>query len=270
MSLFEQRELSTGQYFTPEWAADLLVERYFPDLGAADLVLEPSAGCGAFLKAIPAHVPAVGVEIDPALAAVAEANSGRRVIVGDFAAVELPEGVTAVIGNPPFEMAVWERFLARSSRILPECGRMGMVLPAYFFQTHIRTLRWLDSWSMRVDMIPRTLFTRLSLPIVFATFTKDRKRGMVGFVLYPESGDLENFREDVRSRLHEGAARRGVWHSVVDDELQRLGGKAHLSELYRAIEHHRPTPNVWWREKVRQILQLHFTPLGDGQWALPN
>jgi hypothetical protein len=60
-----------SQYMTPEWAASELVERFFPSLSADDFVLEPTCGRGAFLKAIPDEVPAVGVELDPALAAVA-------------------------------------------------------------------------------------------------------------------------------------------------------------------------------------------------------
>jgi type I restriction-modification system DNA methylase subunit len=60
---------SMGQYMTPDWAAEALVDRYFSDLGESDLVLEPSCGRGAFLRALPAHVQALGVEIDPNLAA---------------------------------------------------------------------------------------------------------------------------------------------------------------------------------------------------------
>lgn len=49
-----------SQYHTPEWVAQELVERYFSDLYSGDLVLEPACGTGAFLKALPPGVPAVG------------------------------------------------------------------------------------------------------------------------------------------------------------------------------------------------------------------
>src|SRR3546814_4530368 len=65
---------------TPLYAAERLVERHFPDLGAKDLVLEPSCGIGAFLRAIPATTSAIGVEIDPERAAIARQRSGRPVI----------------------------------------------------------------------------------------------------------------------------------------------------------------------------------------------
>lgn len=71
--------MSLCQWFTPAWLAEALVERHFSRLDAADLVLEPTCGAGAFLRAIPAHVPAIGVEIDPALAAAARAT-GREVL----------------------------------------------------------------------------------------------------------------------------------------------------------------------------------------------
>src|SRR5271157_3605390 len=93
-----------AQWFTPEWAASLLVSRTFPDLSPKSLVIEPTCGYGAFMKAIPEGVPVIGVEIDPELAEKARANTGRQVIAGDFTKVPLPDGVTAVIGNPPFDL----------------------------------------------------------------------------------------------------------------------------------------------------------------------
>jgi hypothetical protein len=48
------------QYFTPTWAAELLVQRHFADLGPKDCVAEPSCGDGRFLMAIPPEVPPCG------------------------------------------------------------------------------------------------------------------------------------------------------------------------------------------------------------------
>ena len=45
-------------------------------LSSSDLVVEPSCGAGAFLKAIPDEVPVVGVKIDPELAEIARQNTG--------------------------------------------------------------------------------------------------------------------------------------------------------------------------------------------------
>lgn len=78
-----------SQWLTPEWAAQAIVDEFWPDLTPDELVLEPSCGRGAFLKAVPAHVPAVGVELDPALAAFAAVNTGRTVLCGDFRTLHL-------------------------------------------------------------------------------------------------------------------------------------------------------------------------------------
>jgi predicted RNA methylase len=75
-------------YQTPTWAAERLVEHYYPDLSPADLVLEPTCGEGHFLDAIPPHVPAVGVELDAGRAAIAR-RTGREVLVGDVLTIDL-------------------------------------------------------------------------------------------------------------------------------------------------------------------------------------
>ncbi|TJY57165.1 hypothetical protein E4T66_17290 [Sinimarinibacterium sp. CAU 1509] len=93
-----QREL--GQYMTPMWVAESLVQRHFAELDANDCVFELTCGTGAFLSAIPPHVEALGVEIDPELADIARANSGRRVITGDFRQVKFDLRPSAILGNP--------------------------------------------------------------------------------------------------------------------------------------------------------------------------
>ncbi|HVT35101.1 MAG TPA: hypothetical protein VHE37_05940, partial [Nevskiaceae bacterium] len=84
----QDRRRELNQFFTPLFVAEALVERYFSHLTSRDLVLEPSCGDGAFLAAIPSHIPAVGVEIDPVMAQRARAT-GREVISGDFRTVPL-------------------------------------------------------------------------------------------------------------------------------------------------------------------------------------
>lgn len=39
-----------GQYPTPLWMAEAMVERHFPQLDLADMVLEPTCGRGPFLS----------------------------------------------------------------------------------------------------------------------------------------------------------------------------------------------------------------------------
>lgn len=180
-----------GQYMTPEWVAEALLERYYPGLGICDQVVEPSCGEGAFLRALPDQVPALGVEIDAALATVARASSGRPVLVGDFRAVDLPVRPTLVVGNPPFKQEVVLGFLQRAWELLPRDGEVGFILPAYTFQTAATVDRLSARWGIAQDMLPRNLFPRLTLPLCFARFTRGR-RGLVGFALYHEAAAVHH------------------------------------------------------------------------------
>jgi hypothetical protein len=267
LDLIQSGDPGLSQFFTPAWASALLVERYFSDLSSSDLVVDPCCGKGSFLQAIPDFVPAIGVELDPLLAEEARANTGRRVICGDFCSVGLPEGVTAVVGNPPYVVRLIEGFLSRSQNILPETGRVGFLLPAYSMQTHARVVKWLDCWSMKSELVPRRLFPRLRLPLLFVVFTKNQRRDMVGFALYREACDVDRLGLHGRELMTMGRPGKGIWRAVVDECLEILGGEGCLADIYRVMEPKRPTPNAFWKEKVRQVLQMHFKPLGEGRWA---
>lgn len=260
------REL--GQFPTPVWFAEQIVARYFPQLDRGDLVLEPSCGAGAFLHALPAHVPAVGVEWDPELAERARVETGRRIITGDFRAVSIDLRPTAIIGNPPFKMELIEGFLERAHALLPEGGRAGFILPAYTFQTAAKVVRMAERWSLMQEAIPRNVFDRLSVPLVFAMFSKDRERTLVGFALYREAYDVLQMPAEYRAAIAAGA---GVWRRLVLVALRRLGGRARLPEIYAELEGKRPGTGQFWREKVRQTLRVYandFDPLGEGQYQL--
>jgi len=87
------RQIALDQFFTPEEDAirfiRLLNERY--DLSQFDMVLEPSAGAGAFYKHLPQN--RLGLDICPQFEGIQEA---------DFLKWHHTGGRTAVIGNPPF------------------------------------------------------------------------------------------------------------------------------------------------------------------------
>lgn len=256
------------QWFTPRWVAEAILERHFAHLDLCDKVLEPACGPGAFLHAIPDHVDAVGVELDPVLAAAARAATGRHVIAGDFLQVDLPPGITHVVGNPPFEASLIHAFLARAHSVLPEGGTAGFLLPAYVLQTSSKVVALNRRWSISSELMPRNIFPRLKLPLVFALFRKDPMRNLVGFFLYREAADVAALPRDVRAELA-GDGRGSVWRRAVRAAFTRLGRtRATPAEIYAAIE--RPTENRYWREKVRQTLQTYreFAPVRAGVWEL--
>lgn len=263
---WERRKL-LHQWLTPLWVAEALVERHFADLGSGDLVLEPSCGHGAFLRALPDGVRAVGIEIDKVSAARCRRATGRDVVVGDFRSVELDLRPTAVLGNPPFDMDVVDAFLDRSHALLPEGGRVGFVLPAYAFQTASRVVRYAERWSLAQEMIPRNVFPGLRLPLVFALFGKDRRRAMVGFALYREAVEVNAMPAEMREALRAGEG--SPWGNVVAAALKALGGKAALAEIYEAVWPKRPTGNPHWREKIRQTLARNgmFRKVGEATYA---
>lgn len=258
-----------SQFFTPLWLAEMIVERYFGNLDSNDVVLEPSCGQGAFLRAIPNDVFAYGVEIDPKLVPIAEINSGRLVVQGDFRSANLPYLPTVIIGNPPFNMSVFDGFLERAHGLLEDGGKMGMLLPAYAFQTASRVAGYSENWSMAVDQIPRNVFEGISMPLVFSTFIKDKRRVMVGLAFFLETHGYLALAKPYREALK--GANGPIWKTVCKIALSRLGGKADLQDIYREVEGNRPTGTKFWREKVRQTLRVHgdmFKAIGGGHYAL--
>jgi adenine-specific DNA-methyltransferase len=256
------------QWFTPPWVCEAIVERHYSRLDLADVVLEPSCGDGRFLQALPAEIGAIGVEIDPALAERARQATGRHIITGDFLEVPIPGPISHVLGNPPFEAGTIHRFLDRAHGLLPEGGTCGMLLPAYVLQTSSKVMAMSRRWSVSQELVPRNVFPRLSLPLVFAMFRKDRARALVGFFLYREAADVAKLPKDVRTAL-DTPAKGSVWRRAVRAAFERIGATvATLERLYAAVE--RPSENQYWREKVRQVLQTYpeFRRAGAGTWTI--
>jgi site-specific DNA-methyltransferase (adenine-specific) len=252
---------------TPRWAAQELLSEFFPGLDDDDCVVEPSCGDGAFLQAVPANVRAIGIEIDPLLAERARAMTGREVITGDFRTVGINVKPTVVLGNTPFNMRTFDEFLDRASRLLPDDGRCGFLLPAYALQTPSRVLRWNQTWGLQQTIVPRVLFPRLRLPLVFVLFDKKRRYRLTGFSLYKEAAEIQKTAGWARAVLTAGVPRVPVWQGLVGAALERLGGKATLQAIYREIEPHRPETNRFWQAKVRQVLQDYHVRVSRGVWA---
>ena len=63
-----------------------------------------------------------------------------------------------------------------------------------------------------------------------------------------------------------------TWRDVVAAVLEQCKEPVTLSFLYEQIEPHKKAQsNKWWKEKIRQTLQInpmHFTHDGRGLWSL--
>lgn len=262
------KDHTLSQYPTPVWAAELLLDRAFPRLTSDDHVLEPTCGPGQFLSVVPAEVRATGIEIDPRMAAIAIQESGRRVIIGDVLDVELDFTPTAVIGNPPFRASLIDRLLERCHSWLPEGGKVGMILPAYYLgRQPERLLRQSEKWEIRQELLPQCLFARLSVPLTFCLYERTSSGVVFGFALYREISDIRRLELRYRALLNGTGS---VWLKAVAEAVQNLGGRARLEEIYREMGRRPlPTGNQWWQEKVRQVLQLHFSRVGRGLYEFP-
>lgn len=260
------RQMELGQFMTPAWASLALIQRHFSDLTSADLVLEPTCGDGSFLGAIPDYVPAIGIEIDPELAALARERTGRTVITGDFRTTKLNDNPTAIIGNPPFQTDTIDQLLDAAKQWLPTDGRCALLLPSYAIQTPSRVCRYNEDWSIFAECLPRTLFKGLQCPLSFVMFRKDQKRALFGLALYAESYDIESMPAPVQALLKNN---RATWEAVVESALKASGGSAKLETIYKAIEPKRPTGNPYWKEQVRKVLrQPRFRREGPAMYAL--
>lgn len=258
-----------GQYFTPRWVAEAIIERHFADLAPGATVVEPSCGDGAFLHALPAHVNAIGIEIDPHWAEKARRDTGRTVLLGDFATAPLPAQIDALVGNPPFQADTIARFLDRAHPLLSEGGRCGLILPAYVLQTSSKVMAMGDKWSIEQELMPRNIFPGLSVPIVFTLFTKEARRRLFGFFLYRETAEMASASKEARQLLDRSDKAGSVWRHAVHQAFDHVAADvAPLEALYRALEGRRPTANPHFQAKVRQTLQLYpeFESIERGMW----
>lgn len=259
-------DASLEQWLTPAWVAEALLERHFADLGPEDLVIEPGCGTGRWMRVLARLFPwtrVLGVEIDARLAEHAR-NAGCEVVVGDYGTVPLP-APTAIVGNWPFGIKTFERFLERSHRLLPQEGRCGVLTSVHSFQTSSRVLRYAEHWSIETELLPRDMFPNIESGLVFAMFRKERRRRLIGLGLYDETGAARALLAPYRAVTDEQPT---TWRAAVESALERLGGCATLELIY--AETTKPTGNQWWKEKIRQVLQRYAVRLDDGVWGLPS
>jgi site-specific DNA-methyltransferase (adenine-specific) len=247
------------------------VEHFFPHLSPRDFVVDAGCGPGAFLKAVPKEVPAIGVEIDPELVRRACANTCREVLLGDFQVLTMPQRPTVIVGNPPFEHATREGFLKRAADILPRNGQCGWILPATALSFSSTVERWRQWFSIRQVALPRDLFPRISFPLSFVMFSKDDVLELSGFALFDEAADVSRMPKRVKLALVNGRSGESVWKTAVREALSILGGRGKLEEIYEVMALRLPRSIRTWQETIRRTLQEgEFVNVARGEWALPG
>jgi len=121
-----KRTVDKEQYYTSSKLVQRCIERIseVTPFSGFELVVEPSAGEGAFLEAIPVGVRKVGIDIDP---------KAPDVIKADFFdwSPEKTEGKILVMGNPPFgqRAALAVRFIQHAAEF---ADAIAFILPRSF------------------------------------------------------------------------------------------------------------------------------------------
>lgn len=173
-----------------------------------------------------------------------------------------------MLGNPPYDANIIDGFLDRGYEEMDYGGLVGFLLPVYLFQTASRVMRYFERWSLRQALLPRNMFQNMMKPIMFATFTKERNRSMVGFMLYEETDQVARLPKQYRYLFMGNQSRASLWGELVEQVLTDLGGEASLTDIYAQIEGNRPTDNAFWKEQVRKVLRKVAVRVGPARWSL--
>ncbi len=176
-----ERLRETGQFWTPDWVADLMVKYALG--GGAETVFDPAAGAGAFFRAARRAAPGVrlrGCELDPSLI-----REGEGVEVRDFALDPPQEQFAAIVANPPYirhhrlALGVKQRLRAIGSATLGVHidGRAG--LHVYFL---IRALERLAPGGRCAFIVPADIAEGVFAPALWrAIAARFRLDGVVTF-----------------------------------------------------------------------------------------
>ena len=145
-----RRELDA--YYTPDALAAACVARCGIDVG--DLVVEPSVGGGAWVRALRAGVPVVhitGIDIDPTAAGLAGCDLSR---VGSWTDEQIGLWDWSV-GNPPYSDAE-----AHVRASLARCDNVAALLRLSFLGSRQRVAFWRAHPADEIVMLsPRPSFT---------------------------------------------------------------------------------------------------------------
>ena len=120
---------------------------------------------------------------------------------------------------------------------------------------------------MEHSILPRTLFNRMIRPLSFLKLVKGGK-GMRGMLLYRQAYFFN--RLPLQAKKIASRGRGSVWLRITTWAMEQVGGAADLNQLYELIGRNPPTPNKFYREKIRQVLQIHFRQISRGRWAFKD
>lgn len=142
-------------YYTPDDVAQKCVNAIRHRIPAVCRIVEPSAGGGAFLRAL-GQRDTYAIDIDPNAEGLA---LGRYSHVGDFLSVQRPDYSRPVwvIGNPPYRQAI-EHVEHALSLALPDdkpAGGVALLLRLAFLESESRAAFWRRWPATEVHILTR-------------------------------------------------------------------------------------------------------------------
>lgn len=190
-----------GQYFTPPYIADFMIE--LSEVSKSAKILEPACGQGVFLKLLKekGYKNIVGYEIDKTLKPITDA----KIIFKSFVSKKIDEKYDLVIGNPPYirrknldqelkneldKNKLWRRyfnslcdyhciFVLKSVELLKDGGELIFITPEYWINTkHAEILRdYLVNNGYFTDIIhfnETPIFNKVASSILIFKFIKSK------------------------------------------------------------------------------------------------
>jgi hypothetical protein len=118
-------------YPTPDHLATFAAELLNVHDGEYLYVLEPSAGTGQLIAALPSNCRVTAVEVSGLHCAVLKSRfPAATVIEGDFLVLPTACVYDRVLMNPPFDRGQWQSHLEHAARSVVPTGKLVAILPA--------------------------------------------------------------------------------------------------------------------------------------------
>lgn len=206
-----------------------------PDIGSYKIIVEPSAGAGAFLDALPTY--AVGLDIEP---------DDPRVTKADWFTHEMDGVGGLLVGNPPFgrRSALAKAFITRGEDLGFET--IAFILPETFRKLSVQSV-FGKAWRLILEEeLPDDVYEHASgsirIPCVFQVWTK-REGDMDLRQIKAEQPALYSFLsrgdKDADLCLNGNSGRVRLPHQVTNEKAEHYikinGDKNDVTERLRTL-----------------------------------
>lgn len=211
------RDTTKDQFFTDPEVAKCLVSK-ITNMKEYDKIIEPSAGCGSFLKFLPKNT--IAYDIEP---------MAPGIIKTDYLVTNIVKsGKILVIGNPPFgrQSCLAKKFISYSCKF---ADTIAFILPKSFKKESMKRCFTLDfHLEFQEDIVLDSFFfgaNRFKVPCVFQIWQRrDYIRNK--YIIHKEN---DKYKCVKKSEAHDIAFRRvGINAGLFSNVTQNLSEQSHI------------------------------------------